>query len=251
MKILKNALLCFAMLCFTLAFSQDNPPKMFVVHQDHVTFDKMGQYEEAAKQLKEACDTHNIEGMNWNALATEDGRYLYVTEIENMAQLDDNSPWKNLSDAMGADKFSSMMDKMDECYTHHNDHIVYHAAGLSYWPEGYSVKDKNFRELHFLYYKPNKSKDLYESLKGVKKMFEDKGSKMGYNVYRSGFGSPENYYVVVISGEDKLDVLQRGKANDDVLGDDRKAVFYNMIKNVGRYQGVDADYRPDLSRPKS
>lgn len=239
-----------ALLCLTLVYAQDKSSNMFVVHQDYVTFDKMGQYEEAAKELTEACNTHNIDGMHWNALAAEDGRYIYVTEIENMAALDDSSPWRNLRDAMGEEKFSAMMGKMDDCYTHHNDHIVYYNEDLSYIPEGYNTKDQNFRELHFLYFEPNKGKELYESLKGVKKMFNDKGSKMGYHVYRSGFGSSEDYYVVVIVGKDKLDILQRGKVNDEMLGDDRKAVFYNMIKNVGRYEGVDADYRPDISRPK-
>ena len=248
MKIFKSGVCLLLMVVFALNYSnaQDYQPTMFAVHTDNVKFGMMAQYEEAAKELKEHCEKHNVDGANWMAISVEDGRYVYVTPIKSMADLDKN-PMGNLAEKMGKEELGKLFDKMNDCYDSHSDSVVHYIPDLSHIPEGYSTEGKNHREYHFLYYSPKHSKDMSTAMKNVKKMFAEKGVKNGYEVYHSGFGSEESYYMVAIVGTDDLAIAQGGKENDKLLGDAKDAVFWEVIKLATRYDQVEATMRPDLS----
>lgn len=248
MKIFKTRFLILmtVLFAFNLANAQDDQPTMFVVHTDNVNFDMMPKYEGLAKQLKESCEKYNIQEINWTAISIEDGRYVYVTPIKNMADLDEN-PMGDLAEKMGEEAMGKMFNEMADCYDSHSNEVVHLKPDLSYIPDGYSTKDKNHREYHFLYYSPKNAKKMKEAMAKVKEMFKTKGVKNGYEVYHSGFGSEESYYMVSISGDDDLDIAQGGKENDELLGDDKGATFYNVIKLTTKYDQVEGDIRPDLS----
>ena len=252
MKLLKNGILILvlAVFSFNTSFSQEEkkekPSTMFSVHTDNVKFAMMPQYEQLAKQLKENCEKHNIQGVDWTAISIEDGRYVFVSSIENMAELDKN-PFADLFEKMGKEAAGEMFNKMDECYDSHSNSITHYLPALSYNPEGYSSEGKNHREYHFLYYAPKDAAAMQEAMKAVKAMFEAKGVKNGYSVYHSGFGSEESYFMVSIAGENDLAIAQGGQENDELLGDEKNATFFNVIKLTTKYDQVEGDIRPDLS----
>ena len=231
---------------FNISNAQDYQPTMFAVHTDNVKFGMMAQYEEAAKELKAHCDKHNLEGANWTAISVEDGRYVYVTPIKNMADLDKN-PMGNLGEKMGKDELGKLFDKMDDCYDSHSDAVVHYRADLSHIPEGYNTEGKNHREYHFMYYSPRHSKEMNEAMGNVKKLFETKGVKNGYEVYHSGFGSEESYYMVAIAGSDDMSIAKGGMENDKLLGEEKDAIFWEVIKLATKYDQVEGTVRPDLS----
>jgi len=116
-------------------------------------------------------------------------------------------------------------------------------------PEGISQTQEglNYRNWYYLYYTPENSRNVWEAMKSVKQLFESKGSKNSYRVYRSGFGCPENFYLVAVSAKDELDSAMRGKANEELLGEERGPVFGNLMKYVSRFEEVTGYMRPDLS----
>ena len=229
------------------AFAQENQPTMYTVHTDHVKFDKMMQYEKAAKELNANFVKHNIQDVSWTAIGIEDGRYVYVSPIENMAELDKNI-MAPLFEKMGEEAAGKLFDRMDECYDSHSDNIAYYLPELSYNPvSNASNEGKNYREYHFLYYPPRHRKAMKEAMKKVKAMFETKGIKNAYNVYHSGFGDEESYYMVSLSAADAMEIEMNSKNNDEVLGEEGQAVFYSVISLTSRYDRVAARIRPDLS----
>jgi hypothetical protein len=254
MKNFKTGLLSLFIIAFTFNFAnsqdkekkEDTQPTMFVVHTDNVKFEMMPKYEELALKLKKSCEENDIENMSWTAISIEDGRYVYVSPIKNMAELDTN-PMADLAEKMGKEEMGEMFEEMDSCYDSHGDEIVHYIPKLSYMPEGYSTKDKNEREYHFLYYSPKDAKEMKKAMTDVKNLFETKGVKNGYSVYHSGFGSEESYYMVSIAGESELEIVKGGEENDEILGDDKKAVFWNVIKLTTKYDQLEANIRPDLS----
>lgn len=248
MKIIKTRFLILMtmLFAFNLSNAQDKQPTMFAVHTDNVKFEMAPKYEGLAKQLKENCEKYDIKGASWTAISIEDGRYVYVTPIENMADLDKN-PMGDLAEKMGQEELGKMFDEMDDCYDSHSDSVVHYVSDLSYIPEDYSTADKNHREYHFLYYAPKNGKEMKDAMSKVKEMFATKGVKNGYEVYHSGFGSEESYYMVSISGSDDLAIAQGGEENDKALGDEKDATFWNVIKLTTKYDQVEGDVRPDLS----
>ena len=245
MKIFKKGILFLALLVFVAVSAQDSQPTMYHVHMDNVKFSKMQQYEEVAKEMNDALVEHNIQG-TWMAFSISDGRYVFSSPIEKMADLDKN-PMGELYKKMGEEKASAMFKKMNECYDTHSDYIVHFSPELSYQPENTTPSTGNYREYHFMYYASKDSEDMYEGMKAVKELFKSKGITNGYSVFHSGFGSPESYYMVSISGESELESAQNGEDNNKNLGAERQATFYKVISLTTKYEKLEGRYRPDLS----
>ncbi|WP_178989080.1 hypothetical protein [Winogradskyella schleiferi] len=248
MKILKKGILILSIALFAFNFSnaQDEQPTMFVVHTDNVKFEMMPKYEEIALKFKQSCEENDMKDMSWTTISVEDGRYVYVSPIKNMADLDTN-PMQGLAQKMGKEKMGKMFDDMDECYDSHSDAIIHYVPKLSFIPEGYSTKDKNHREYHFLYYAPKNEAEMRDALGKVKDMYKTKDSKAGYEVYKSGFGSDENYFMVAIAGTDGLEIEKGGEENKKLLGNEQEAALWEVIKLATKYDKVEATIRPELS----
>jgi hypothetical protein len=219
---------------------------MFVVHTDNVKFEKIPKYEELALKLKESCEKHDITEMSWTAISVEDGRYIYVSPIKNMADLD-RKPMESLAKKMGKEEMGKMFEEMDDCYDSHSNSIVHYLPELSYIPDGYSTEGKNHREYHFLYYSPKNEKEMREALLKVMEMYKTKGVGTGYQVYHSGFGSDESYFMVAVSGKNSLAIATMDEENNALLGEEKNALLWNVIKVAYKYDQVEATVRPDLS----
>lgn len=254
MKTIKSGLLILLLTVFTFSIltaqeekKEENKNKMFNIHIDNVRFDKMMDYEKVAKELKDNMVKHSIQDASWTTISTEDGRYIYVSEIESMADLDKN-PMSGLFDKMGDEAAGKMFDTMNECYDSHGNHISYYIDSLSYHPESEeSSEDKNYLEYHFLYYPPRNSDAIGKAMKAVKDLFVSKNIKNGYSVYHSGFGSDESYFIITVRGKDGLEIEKNGKINDEAFGDESQETFFNVIKLTSKYDQVDARIRPELS----
>lgn len=251
MKTINSGLLILTIALFTFSLSiaqeEENKNKMYDIHIDNVNFDKMMDYEGAAKELKENFVKHNIQDVSWNAISTEDGRYIFVTEIESMSDLDTNR-MAPLFEKMGDEAAGKIFDTMNECYDSHSNHISHYLDGLSYHPESAEYTDEDTHlEYHFLYYTPKNRSAIWKAMKAVKDLFVAKNITNGHSVYHSGYGSEESYYLVVIRAENGLEIAQNGIKNDKILGEEGDTAFFDLIKLTSRYDQVEARLRPDLS----
>lgn len=243
MKTIKSTLLLALFLCFTFNLSQAQ--QAFQVHQDNVKPSKVGEYEKIAKEFHDASVEHNVQA-SWITAMRDDFTYYYITPIENMAELDER-PFADMAKAMG-DKFGEMFERFDKCYDSHGTYILHSVKDLSYpAPEGTDMSDQNYRKWLIMHYKPKNGAKLKEGMKAVKDMFTAKGSKEYYNVYHSGFGSMDSYYLVSISAKDEVDSVQRQKANQEVLGPDRMETFNKVLEYVNKWEEHAGWMRPDLN----
>lgn len=246
MKILKKIFVSAVLLCFSINLSLAQ--KMYNIHQDNVKPSKLMDYEKIAKEFNEACKEHNVQ-MGWLAATTDDLKYLYISPIEKMADLD-KQPFADMAKAMG-DKFGEMFKRFDECYDSHGNYIIVLDEELSYMPDGITQmqEGQNHRKWVYMYYKPKNAQKVRDGFKAVKKLFETKNSPEHYRVYSSGFGTMESFYMVAISSKDEVDAAQRAKANQDVLGswEERWEVFSQVMNNTSRMEEYNGDMRPDLS----
>ncbi len=244
MKTLKSILLAALLMCFTFNFSFSQ--KRYQIHVDNVKPSMVGEYEKIAKSFTEACVKYNPQGP-WITASTNDMKYMYISPMENFADLDKNL-YADMAKAMG-DDFGKMFQDFNKCYDSHSDFVISLSESLTYMPEGISQmqEGQNYRNWYYLYFTPENSANIYEAMKGVKGLFESTGSKSYYRVYSSGFGCPESFYLVAISSKDEVDSAMGGKENEKVLGEKRPEVFGNLMKYVSRFEEVTGYMRPDLS----
>lgn len=245
MKILKNTLILTFLLGLTFNLSQAQN-RLYWVHQDNVKPAMVAEYEKITKEFNAACKEHNVQ-TSWITATINDFRYMYVTPIENMADLDKN-PFADMAKAMG-DDFGDMFNRFNKCYDSHGSYIITMDEELTYMPDGFSQtqEGQNYRKYFYLYYTPEDQEKLRQGMKAIKEMFASKGSKSYYRVYRSGFGTMESYYMVAISYKDEVDAATKSKANDELLGDDRYETFNKAINYVSRFEEFSGEIRPDLA----
>lgn len=243
MKQIKKTILLSIILCFAFIFS--NAQKMYQVHVDYVNPSKVEEYEKIAKEFAEACKTHNPQ-TSWITTSTSDMRYMYISPMENFADLDKN-PYSDMAKEMG-DEWGNIFKNFNTCYDKHGDYVLVLDENLTYMPDGVTqtTEGENYRKFYFLYYKPENQDKLREAMKNVKDLFASKGSKEYYRVYRSNFGVTDSYFMVAVSSKDEADSALRGIANDELLGESANEVFGNLMKTASRFEEISAWMRPDL-----
>jgi hypothetical protein len=243
MKKLKITLVLACLLILLPGISRAQ--KAYLIHQDNVKPSMVSEYEKISKEFIAKCKEYNPQ-TSWITATTNDLRYMYVTPIESMADIDKN-PFKEMAEKMG-DDFANIFKNYDKCYDSHGGYIIIHDEELTYMPEGFTQtpEGQNYRKYFYLYFKPKNQGKLKEGMKAIKEMFASKGSKSYYRVYRSGFGNMESYYMVAMAAKDEIDSVTRGKDNDELLGEGRHEVFGNAMKYVTRFEEYSGAIRPDL-----
>ena len=252
MKTLKITLLLLSMLllCPINTQAQDQSErKIYRVHEDQVKLSMVSEYESIVKELVAMLNKHKLPDLHWITLASNDSKYRFVSPIKNMADLDKASWIGTLAEKEGKEAVSALFDRMDKCYDTELDYILRLDNELTYMPEGFNQtpEGENYRKNHFLYVAPGNRDVVREKMKAVKDFNVKKGSKVSYRVYRSGFGSDGEYYMVAIAAKDAEHYAKRSNENREILGDERKKVMGELWSNLLKYEVVEGWIRPDLA----
>ncbi|MCM8570696.1 hypothetical protein NE848_14975 [Gramella jeungdoensis] len=249
MKIIQKMMAALFCLLMTAGiWAQDAKNQAFWIHEDRVKPSMMAEYEKVSKGFVDACKKHALKDVQWATASMDDGTYLYISPIQNMADLDKNS-FAPLREAMGDDEFSKIFQNFDKCYDSHGDYIAILNSELSYMPDGLTTETpgRDYRVWHRLDVTPSNIQNLRGKMKELKTLFANKGSKMHYRIYHTGFGNVGNYYVAVISAKDAQDYDRMSEENDKLLGEEGQKLFQEMFKYVDNYSVKRGGMRPDLA----
>ncbi|WP_411031898.1 hypothetical protein [Spongiimicrobium sp. 3-5] len=252
MKTLKTTLLATLAILLIPYFGtgqeEEKTTQSFWVHEDRVKPSMVTEYEKAAKDLVTQCQQHDIKGLNWISAATKDFRYLFISPISSMADItyDGFGP---LQEKMGEEAFNKLFSDMDKCYTAHGDYVITLDSDLSYMPDGMTQtpEGKDYRRFYYLHTTPENLGPITEAIKGVKALYERKGSKSHYRIYRSGFGTIGSFFMVAVADKDGISFETHGVENDALLGEDAAGTFGEVMKYVTEMEEVTGRMRPDLA----
>ena len=238
--------LLLAPLCFQA--QEIKKTQAFWVHEDVVKPSMVAEYESVCKELTDNLKEHNIQEMNSIVANTQDNRYLWVGPIENMAQLD-KPIFKNLAAKMGADKMSALFDRMDKCYDIEQDYIIVMDSELSYMPGGITQtpEGQDYRKFHYYYYTPANRAAVKEKVQAIKDLFESKGSKLQYRVYRSGFGTRGAFYMVAVAAKDAADYANKIAENNESMGEEWLNTYNSFMATLEKYEVFEGVMRPDMA----
>ncbi len=248
-KFMKNALMISLLLSSLLLWSQDGKNQQaYLIHEDRVKPGMVEEYEQVAKDLVAACKENNIQQLNWMAVEQDDHTYLYITPMEKFAELDVNN-FSFLAEKMGKEKMSALFERFNPCYDEHGDYVIYLHKDLSYQPGGINPnpEGKYYRKFLYDYVTPSNEKAYLEVLKEIKDMFANKNSKLNYRIYSTGFGTIGKYYLVVIEGEDPVQLETLAAENWKMMGEDFEPLFKKIRSKVAKTDEKTGWMRADLS----
>ncbi|MCM4161319.1 hypothetical protein FHG64_06585 [Antarcticibacterium flavum] len=219
----------------------------FWVHEDNVRPSMVKEYEAVTKDFIDACKKHNIKGANFATATLDDGTFLSISPVTNMADLDKN-PLAPLAEKMGEDNFRQLFARFNKTYDTHRDYMVHLLTDMSYMPNGLSTNTpgEDYRKWHFFHVTPENAPALRTKMMALRDLYEKKGSKQHFRVYRNGFGNSD-YYLVVISAKDAQSYAQTSAENNTLLGPEGERMFDDILKSVEKYETRTGHMRPDLA----
>ena len=249
MKTLKFKFIIAALVLapFCLIQAQDSEPQSYWIHEDVVKPSMVTTYESVCKELTDNMKKHNIQGLNVLVSQTADNRYLWISPINSMADIE-RPVFKTLSEKMGAENMKGLFDRMDKAYDIEHNYVIQLDKELSYQPGGITQtpEGQNYRKFHYFHYTPSNAAMVKKKAMAIKKLFESKASKVHYRAYHSGFGTRGAFYMVAIAAKDAADYANKITANNALLGEEWQKTYGDFIGSLIKYEPIEGQMRPDM-----
>ncbi|MEP7231390.1 MAG: hypothetical protein ABI691_14110 [Ginsengibacter sp.] len=229
-------------------YAQDSSKyQVYYIHEDPVNTSMVAPYEKTATDLVANCKKVKLAD-GWLTLTMEDYRYIYVTPIKDMGELDKNT-FEPLEKSMGREAYLKMFADFDKCYDSHRDYTIVLNKEYSYMPGGVNINPEGTPYRHFTYYyiTPQNFAKAREIAKAFHDLYVKKGSKLQYRLYRSGFGEKENYYLVVAGAKSAEEYEKMSAENRILLGDEGKELYGKLLQTISGVKDISATAREDLS----
>ncbi|MBO2543661.1 hypothetical protein ACWBC2_05340 [Salegentibacter agarivorans] len=220
----------------------------FWIHEDQVKPSMLKEYEAVTKDFIKACKKHNLKDADWTTARIDGGTYLTIAPINSMADFDKN-PMAPLAEKMGEENFRAIFSRFDKCYDTHRNYMVHLINDMSYMPNGLTTntEGEDYRKWHFFHVTPQNVANLRNKMKEIQSLYETKGAKQYFRIYRNGFGSTGDYYLVVISAKDAQSYAKTSEETDKLLGEEGEKLFNDLMQYVHKYESKTGRMRPDLA----
>ncbi len=201
------------------AYAQETPStQLLMIHEDHVLVDKTSEYTKVGEDLVKLMAQNNFTALTFTGFWLEDNTYMYVSPVENMAQLD-NNPWAELAQKAGEDKAEAVMSAFGGTYNTHIDYLAVFHPDLSYKPEQLQEEGNNYREWDFFYYNEINQDQMMAMAREWKKLYEDKNVDIGYTVYTNGLGHEGPVLVIHRWAKDPVEMAQNNQKMNQLFGE--------------------------------
>jgi len=250
MRTLKRKLVLgsLSLLFSVTLFAQEKKTQAYWVHEDVVKPSMVASYEKVSKDLTSNLKKHNIQGIGMIVTNTADHRYLWVSPIATMADINYKA-FNTLSEKMGGTAMSDLFDEMDKSYNTEHDYVIHLDKELSYMPDGMTQtpEGQDYRKFHYFHYTPANHDVVREKALAIKKLFESKGSKVHYRSYRSGFGTRGAFYMVAIAAKDAVDYATKIAENNELLGEEWARTYGDFQASLLEYEIIEGQMRPDMA----
>jgi hypothetical protein len=247
MKTLKT-IMFLALLLMLLPLSsnaQENP--MYWIHVDDVKPSMTAEYEATVKEALGLLKQHNIQSAGMIVLATNDSKYHFISPVKNLGDVN-YKVWSDLSEKAGQEVVTNLFNKMDQCYDNERDYVLTLRKELTYMPDGITQtpQGQNYRKNYLFYVAPGNRATVNEKFKAVKEIYEKKGAKEYYRVYKSGFGADGEHYLVSIAAKDAMDYSKIEAETMELIGDEGKKALDELFGSSLKYTVLEGYMRPDL-----
>ncbi len=232
-------------LVLVTTFSIHAQDQKYWIYADYVKPSMQAEYIQINKDLVAACKKNNLQTFSWSCVRSDDGIYNFIVPIANMGDIDKDN-FGPLSEKMGKENMQALWDRFDRCVDRNRSYILTHKKELSYIPNGVIAADDNYRKHHYFYVSQSNIKTVTEKIKAITALYTKKNSKVNYRVYRNGFGTTEDYFLVSIASKNEEEYAKRIEENRILLGDEGKALLDDLYKNISRYDVKTAMEQNDL-----
>lgn len=248
MKTTRLTLIASILLCtmqWTIA-QQNSNTQLLWIHEDHVLVDKTAEYIEVGEGFVKLMSENDFKGLNFTGFYQDDNTFMFVSFIENLAQLDKN-PFADLAAKAGQEKTNAVMSGFGGKYNSHIDYIAIYHPDLSYKSEQLQEEGNIYREWQFFYYNEINQDKMIGLAKEWKKLYEEKNIDVGYTMYTNGLGHEGPVIVVHRWAKNPVEMAQNNQKINELLGDEGRELWERTMKLGYRIEDKSGWLMPNLS----
>lgn len=206
---------------------------LFHVHEDFVH--PSADYTPALDAFKAMAVEYKFD-VPYTAVWLDNGSFLSVAPVENLADVANS--WEDFAKVPDS-VLSATMANFDGKYERHRDYIARLHLNLSHNPrEG--ATEEHYRVFRYYWFEQDKMSEVLKVSKEWKALYEAKGIEHGYEIWSPGFGHEGPALIVIEWGKDAASFEIRKAVENELLGDEAKALsektrklFYKMDKVEG------------------
>lgn len=172
----------------------------------------------------------------------------YFTPINSLCDI--TSDYKaHLTEKIGKDKANELFLKYNETATMHGDYILTTDNDLSNIKEEKPNIDAGsaYHKWIFYYPYPEKSDEFVKQANTVKKLVDSNDTKLVSRVYRSGFGSPEEFFIVSIPAKDEASYENLIQETGEIIGEEFGRELDKLNKLCSKIKTEDVWFVPGMS----
>jgi hypothetical protein len=233
--------------------AQAPAPQYFVLHQEKAKPSMVKEYESTTKEFVALVKANKAKmpHFSFNAFASPDFLYSYVSPIPNMAGMDGiNGDFGALVQAAGP-ALSDLNKRGGVAIERIDESVIQRVPELSYVPASPRLEGPaRYYHYGFYYVIPGREPEVEALGQEYLKLFKAKGVKNGYTIYKGVMGPDMPYYFVSEGALDAADFQAEDAKTAALVGPELQALGARLMALTRRYETREAVPRPDLSVPR-
>ena len=191
----------------SLTFGQVSDEKwdLMLIREDKVYPSMTDDYEMTLMDIKEYVAEKKVKGINYFTHMQDDYVFARVMPIHQLKDLKDGIH-EYVEKKINDPEFTLMMDYLNEAIASYRYYIVQYKKDLSYIPDGDDwAEGSPYRKWSYYYFQPGTEDEVEAVLAAYKQLYEQKGVKMGFRVFKGFLGIEQPVYQLNTWAEDPLD----------------------------------------------
>ena len=232
----------------TVSLCQDTDKmNLMVIREDRVSPALTNDYEMALMDMTEFLSEKQINGFNYFAHLREDYIYTHVVPVDRLEDLE-NGLHAYVAKKINDPEFDLILDYLNDATEASRYYITQYRPELSYVPNDLDWGDDNtYRKWSYFYFEPGTDDKVENTLLAWKKLYNQKGIKMGFRVNSGIIGIEQSVYILTTWAESPLDYHQDLQAASELLGSDGGSMWTKMMSDVREVEVIEGWFLPQYS----
>lgn len=201
------------------------------------------------KEYMENVKKHDIDH-KYLLMVNDEDLVRYLTPINSLCDI--STDYKaHLGEKMGNDKAYELFSKYNETATMLGDYILTMDMDLSIMKEEKPTDAGSAYHKWIIYYPyPGKSDEFIKQARTVRKLLDNKDTKLKSRIYRSGFGSPEEFFIASIPAKDEESYVNLINETGELIGEEFGRELDKFNKLCSKIKTEDVWFVPSMSNMK-
>ena len=232
-----------------VAFSQisDEGLNYLMVREDNVKPSRAADYEASLSDLASFLRDNKVENVNYMTQLQDNYHYAHVVELKSMDDINGGLKAFIKGDQKSAE-FDLIWGDLNEAINSFRNYVVKYEPELSYVPDGKVwLEEAPYRRWNYLHFEPGTEKEAEQILLAWKNLYQNKGVKTGFRVFRGVVGLDQPVIIFTTWSATPLDYQTELQESIDLLDEEGTILWVAMMDLVRKADTVEGWYLPQYS----